>query len=408
MRSISRFSSFCAVAATAVALGLGAAAAAPGDVSRDDLTELEEEYQGLVTQLQALEAAEDIVERDLGALEADLISAAMESQRREEQATAAEFKLLSLQTRLGSARDDLINGEDALEGVIASLAVSGRNRPPALVTKPGDANAAIRAAILMGDTAPRIKAKTVALTEEIQALRQLERQIKREQARLKSAEAALDLKKAEITRMTAAKRAAFEDVSGDARALEDRVTLLAREADTIRGLLAAIEKAAPAAPALKPRLQYASIPNTTTDAPPGRVISPELRPLGEAQFGGLGQPATGKLVRAWGDKMPGGTKSEGIAIATRSEAQVIAPIDGKVEFAGPFRTYGELLIISTSDGYHVLLSGMANSYVTVGQLVKRGEPVAKMANRVSPEPELYMEVRQAGKPMNPAKWMKRG
>ncbi len=412
MRRFKRFfslSGLCLVAAFGVFVTTeGPAEAMPGEITREELDVLEDEHADLVAQLQALEAAEDTVAKDLGVLERDLIAAAMESQRREEQATVSERKLISLTTRMSIARSELIEGEQALDGLMASLAVAGRSRPPALVSNPGDANAAIRASILMSHVAPKVKSRTEALTKDIQAMRKLERQIKREQAQLKTSEAALDLKKAEIIQMTAAKRAAFEDVSGDTAALKDRVTLLAREADTIRGLLAAIEDAAPDAPALKPRLQYAALPGTITDAPPGRVVSPDLRPLGQAQIGALGKPASGRLIRAWGEKMPGGTKSEGVFIATRADAQVSAPIDGKIEFAGPFRTYGELLIISTSDGYHILLSGMATSYVSVGQSVKRGEPVARMANRANPDPELYMEVRKSGTPMNPAKWMSRG
>ncbi|MBR9834604.1 MAG: peptidoglycan DD-metalloendopeptidase family protein, partial [Alphaproteobacteria bacterium] len=174
-------------------------------------------------------------------------------------------------------------------------------------------------------------------------------------------------------------------------------------------LLAALEADAPGAPGMKPRLQYASLsPNAggvRSDAPSGRAARPD-RSVSATMLGGLDRPATGRLVRGWGEKMPGGSTSEGLAIATRAQAQVSAPVDGRIEFAGPFRTYGQLLIISTSDGYHVLLSGMAESYVGVGQSVKRGEPVARMTNRVNPEPELYMEVRQDGKPMDPARWMK--
>ena len=127
-----------------------------------------------------------------------------------------------------------------------------------------------------------------------------------------------------------------------------------------------------------------------------------------APLGVLAAPAAGRMVRAWGDRMPGGSTSEGIAYLTRGGAQVAAPVDGVVEFSGPFRSYGQLLILSTSDGYHVLLSGMSSSYVSVGQSVRQGEPVAKMADRANGEPELYMEVRKAGKPMNPANWMQRG
>ncbi|MDJ0921430.1 MAG: peptidoglycan DD-metalloendopeptidase family protein [Henriciella sp.] len=384
--------------------------AANGDVSRDDLEKLEAERDAALEALQALETASGETASDLEGLERKLIAAAMESQRREEQATASELKLVSLRARQSSAKRDLVENETALDSLMASLAVSGRHRPPALVTNPGDANAAIRAAILMGYTTPQVKDQTHALAEEITDLRKLEQQVLREVARLEAAEAALSLKKAEILQMTATKRAAFEDVNGDLSVLRDRVTLLGREADTIRGLLAALEANAPAAPAIKPNLQFAAAsPNAgiRSDAPRTPVPRQATTP-GRALIGGLLQPAAGRLVRKWGDTMPGGSKSEGLAFATRAEAQVTAPVDGKVEFSGPFRTYGQLLILSTSDDYHVLLSGMSDTYVEVGQTVKRGEPVARMTQRVMPEPELYMEVRKQGKPMNPANWMTRG
>lgn len=401
-------SSVLAVAFATASPVFGMAGAERADVSRDELDRLEAERQQAMQQLLALEAAENTAATDLGGLERELIAAAMESRRREEQATSSEMKLLALRARLHAARREMLEGEDTLEDLMATLVVSGRHRPPALLTSPGDANAAIRSAIIMGDVAPQIKARTNALGEEITELRKLERLEMREQARLDTAEAALALKQAEILNMTAQKRAAFESVAGDVAALRNRVDLLARETETIRGLLAALEADAPRAPGMKPRLQLAALsPNAggmVSDASPVPRSTP--KPLVPTMLGGLDKPATGRLVRGWGEKMPGGSTSEGLAIATRAQAQVSAPIDGRIEFAGPFRTYGQLLIISTSDGYHVLLSGMAESYVGVGQSVKRGEPVARMTNRVNPEPELYMEVRQDGKPMNPAKWMK--
>lgn len=376
---------------------------AQGDVSRAELEALESERDAMLKQLAALEQAGSIVADDLEELERDLISAAMESQRREEQATSAELKLVSLRSRLTSARTDLVTGEDTLEDLMASLAVSGRHRPPALLTQPKDANQAIRAAILMGEVAPQVKEKTSHLNAEISKLRRLERQVLREQKVLAAADAALELKQAEITQMTAAKRAAFEDVNADASALRARAEALGEQASTIRELIAALEAAAPDAPRLKPRLNFAE---QTRPRAPARSNLP--RPTVAQPLGVLAMPATGRVVRAWGDRMPGGEKSESVAFATRSGAQVSAPISGTVEFSGPFRSYGQLLILSTSDGYHVLLWGMSSSYVSVGQSVRQGEPVARMAERASGEPELNMEVRRAGKPMDPANWMKRG
>jgi len=375
-----------------------------GDVSRAELEALEAERDDALQQLQALEQAGSLVADDLEQLERDLISAAMESQRREEEATSTELKLISLRARLGAARTDLVEGEDALEDLMASLALSGRHRPPALLTQPQDANQAIRAAILMGEVAPQVKQKTSALTTEITKLRRLEREVLREQKVLAVADAALALKQEEITQMTAAKRAAFEDVNADAESLRQRAESLGEKADSIRELIAALETSVPGAPRLKPRLTFAE------QSSPSRVASrPNLpRPTISQPLGVLAMPATGRLVRAWGDRLPGGEKSESVAFATRSGAQVSAPVSGRVEFAGPFRSYRQLLILSTSDGYHVLLWGMSSSYVSVGQSVQQGEPVAKMADRANGEPELFMEVRKGGEPMDPANWMKRG
>jgi septal ring factor EnvC (AmiA/AmiB activator) len=396
--------SFRRLAACVAVIGIaGAPAVGQGDVSRAELDALEAEREQTLQQLAALEQAGSAVAGDLEGLERDLISAAMESQRREEQATSAEFKLVSLRTRLGSARTELVNGESALEDLMASLALSGRHRPPALLTQPQDANQAIRAAILMGEVAPQVRARTTALGDEITSLRKLERQVLREQKSLAAAEAALLLKQEEITRLTAAKRSAFEDVTVDAEKLRQRAESLGEKASGIRELIAALEAAAPGAPRLKPRLAFAE--QSRSRATQSASLP---RPTVSQPLGVLAAPAMGRMVRVWGDKMPGGSKSEGVTYQTRSGAQVAAPVDGVVEFSGPFRSYGQLLILSTSDGYHVLLSGMSSSYVAVGQSVKQGEPVARMAERVNGEPELYLEVRKSGKPMNPAKWMKRG
>ncbi|MEC7291667.1 MAG: hypothetical protein VXW22_16425, partial [Pseudomonadota bacterium] len=184
--------SFRRLAACVAVIGIaGAPAVGQGDVSRAELDALEAEREQTLQQLAALEQAGSAVAGDLEGLERDLISAAMESQRREEQATSAEFKLVSLRTRLGSARTELVNGESALEDLMASLALSGRHRPPALLTQPQDANQAIRAAILMGEVAPQVRARTTALGDEITSLRKLERQVLREQKSLAAAEAAL-------------------------------------------------------------------------------------------------------------------------------------------------------------------------------------------------------------------------
>lgn len=125
--------------------------------------------------------------------------------------------------------------------------------------------------------------------------------------------------------------------------------------------------------------------------------------------GTLDLPVTGTLVRRFGQPSPSGGPTEGLTVRTPPGAQIVAPFDGIVEYAGPFRHYGQLLIISVGEGYHILLSGMASIAVNEGQSVLAGEPVARMGayGAASPTPEaLYIEIRRSGNPVDPSAWLR--
>ena len=86
-------------------------------------------------------------------------------------------------------------------------------------------------------------------------------------------------------------------------------------------------------------------------------------------------------------------------------AQVIAPHNGKVVFAGNFRGYGQLLIIDHGEGYHTLLAGMVRIDGTMGQYVLSGEPVGVMGTPKDGKPSLYIELRRNSQPINPIPWL---
>ncbi len=115
-------------------------------------------------------------------------------------------------------------------------------------------------------------------------------------------------------------------------------------------------------------------------------------------------PARGPVIEQFGQTNEVGHVMKGISIQTRKDAQVIAPYDGQVAFAGPFRGYGLLLIIEHSEGYHTLLAGMARIDVGVGQRLLAGEPVGVMGQDDT-KPTLYVELRRNGQPVNPLPWL---
>ncbi|MEO9968228.1 MAG: peptidoglycan DD-metalloendopeptidase family protein [Hyphomonadaceae bacterium] len=402
---MSRLSAFLCLICLPVLLG-----ASPDSFSRAELEALEAEKAAAEQQLAALEAAEAGVEFDVATLNQTLIASAMESRRREEQATNAERELVDLKIRRSAATENLLRDEIALEDTLAALASASQHQPPAMIVSPGQVNRSVRTAILMSAVAPELSERADALSEEIDTLNSLERQILREQARLEAAEATLALKRHEIETLAAAKRAQYEDVSEDAARLKARADILAEQAGTLRDLLEALEREAPAAPGRKPAAaRQAAVRNSPSRAPasPTTADLSGLRPLGQRELGAMMQPVTGRVSEQFGARRATGSRSEGLTIVTRQDAQVVAPVDGVIEHADVFRSYGHMLILRTSDNYRVIMAGLAETYGSPGQRVNAGEPVGHMSGRMDPPPELYLELRKNDKSENPANWLER-
>jgi septal ring factor EnvC (AmiA/AmiB activator) len=107
----------------------------------------------------------------------------------------------------------------------------------------------------------------------------------------------------------------------------------------------------------------------------------------------------------FGQTQSDGRAARGIVIAARKGAQIVAPFDGKVVYAGEFRSYGQNLIIEHGGRYHTLLAGLDRIDAVVGQWLLAGEPVGTLSSPQDGNPELYFELRRAGQPINPLPWL---
>ena len=139
---------------------------------------------------------------------------------------------------------------------------------------------------------------------------------------------------------------------------------------------------------------------------PSRVIKAAI-PFDKAK-GKLQLPAQGRRHLSFGQKTTYGTLSKGVGIQTRPGGTVVSPSDGLIVYAGEFRTYGQLLIISPGGGYHILLAGLSQIDVQVGQSVLMGEPVGTMAAKMPAGqdggPVLTVEFRKDQRPIDPDPW----
>jgi len=85
-----------------------------------------------------------------------------------------------------------------------------------------------------------------------------------------------------------------------------------------------------------------------------------------------------------------------------SGAQVIAPAEGRVAFAGPYRGFGRIVIIEHGNGFTSLVTGLARSNIAAGDQVIGGSPIGTASVR---EPMVTFELRRDGNPVNPLDYM---
>jgi septal ring factor EnvC (AmiA/AmiB activator) len=125
--------------------------------------------------------------------------------------------------------------------------------------------------------------------------------------------------------------------------------------------------------------------------------------------GKLAWPVDGRLVARFGESRAGGVKWDGVLVATERGAPVRAVSPGRVVYADWLPGLGLLTIIDHGEGYLSLYGHNDRLYKAVGERVAAGEPVAAAGDSGGrARPELYFEIRKAGKPVDPRPWFKAG
>jgi septal ring factor EnvC (AmiA/AmiB activator) len=219
-----------------------------------------------------------------------------------------------------------------------------RDPPPALLVSPKDAKDAVRAAILVK-----------AMTPELQA---------RAQAYASSA-----------SEMMRQRRLA--DVESEALFTHDSETAEAAPP--------------PEGPALPPLRGPVAGENPLAVKAPDQLI----------------RPTAGSLIRRFGQPLADGGRANGLTFAAPKGGVVASPAAGLVQYAGPVKGWGVILILRLSGGYHLVLAGLERSPVAPGQSVASGQAVGWMPDGRQSTSELYLEVRDQGSPVDPARWLKK-
>ena len=346
-----------------------------------------------------------VLASEVASLRRKLIPVAARARAFEAKAAALEANLTDLEQRAAAQSAALGHRRIQLVGVIRALQRIALHPPEALAALPANPSDTVRSSLLLRSAVPEIEKLAASLGKQIASLHMLRLEMKRERRSLSETEGRLVKERTHLQSLVRLKMGLAVKTDSESRMVAKSMTRIAASASDLRELLQKLETMR-----RKPRPSRANIKrpvrlplSARRDATP---LASANRPNPfSARFGKLPLPAIGLVVGRFDQTDKYGRKRQGVTIETRASAQVVVPHDGSVVFAGPFRGYGQLLIIEHGEGYHSLLAGMARIDTAVGDRVIAGEPVGAMAGQKRGDRRLYLELRRKGQPINPLPWL---
>jgi len=372
-----------------------------------------EEYRRLsqeiaLSEKRQAEIAEEIaaIKDDSAALTASLIQAVKTERKLGEDIADIRMRLQDLGSQEQEIKVSLAGRRGTLAEVLGALQRMGLNPPPAILVRPEDALASVRSAILLGAVVPELRSETELLISDLDALTRVKTSITEEEKQLQTKRTEQAEEKERLKLLLEEKRRVQAEAEMRMEAEREQAAELAERATSLQELITSLEKDIAS---LRKMLEARKQANE------GELLSDAL-PFAK-RAGLVPLPVSGQFAKRFGEDDGTGSALKGDILRTQSGAIVTAPVDGTVLYAGPFRSYGQLLILNPGDGYHIVLAGLDRLNVSLGQSVLAGEPVgmmgeARLASIAASTldgavPELYVEFRKDGKPIDPKLWWAR-
>ncbi|MDR3486106.1 MAG: peptidoglycan DD-metalloendopeptidase family protein [Bradyrhizobium sp.] len=355
--------------------------------------------------------------QDRSKLNQQLIDIAAQVRSVETRIGDAEARLRPLDSREQQIRGSLDSRRSEIVEVLAALQRAGRRTPPALLVRPEDALQSLRTAMLLGSVVPELHARAQKLTDDLGELVALRKNIATERDQLAVDRDNLKNDQTRLAALVDERQRQQSSIEKDMEAEGARAIALSRQVDSLQGLIAKMEQDLQSAAKAAAAASLQGTPAAPNGTPNLGALKDPARMSPAVAFasakGLFALPVNGVRIREFGGSDGAGGVEKGISLATRAGAQVTTPCDGWVVYAGPFRSYGQLLILNAGGGYHVLIAGMERISVNIGQFVLTGEPVATMGTKSqvasilaanASQPVLYIEFRKDGTPIDPGPW----
>lgn len=356
-------------------LALLAAAPVLAQSTREQIDQLQAQRRDKTVERDDLRAEAATAAREAQQLQARLaeLGRAQAGDEGRQTVEKARFETLNSQEQALALR--MAANRAQFSRLLGALQLYRRDPPPALVVSPRSANDAARAAILMRAMAPELTRRTEALRAEAETFNRVRRQTALAGETLFTTESQMADRRAEIERLIAEKTALKARLDADAQAADAEAQGLGERIARLGGLVQE----------LSPR------------------AAPALGPATTAELGNLKAPVRGALIHRFGEARASGGRSEGLTWRAPASSTVTAPSGGVVDFAGPLKGWGQVVVISVGGDWRVVVAGLDRISVEAGRSVAAGQPIGLMGPAAGRDLELYMELRKDGQPIDPSK-----
>lgn len=386
------------------------------DISETELKRIEAEARKKSIESRKLQAQALQLNLELSKIDKTVINLASEIQNNEDKISELEKKLAALKEDLTIKEAAFAKENNSLVQTIASLQNMSLNPSEAVILQPISPVDVIRSAILLRETIPFLNNKSSQLKTDLDAIYTQKQQIENTMTEAKNSQTTLNQQQKKMRSLMQKKASMRQVLESRGAETQKQAEELASKANNLRDLLDKLEKQkelerkkqqeAERLAALKRQenLKKLNAQSHTISKREHASIKQKVKGGRFAKAKGtLSRPVRGSIITEYGQPLSKGVTSKGIVYKTRPNAQVIALYDGTVIFSGPFKGYGNIIIVEHGDGYLSLLAGLGVIDCELGQMLLAGEPVGMMPD--SSNAKLYVEIRKDRHPINPSPWI---
>ncbi len=363
-----------------------------GTPSSNDLKKLQAQIKEEQQTHRALQRKAKDVASEVSGVQKKMVKAAQTVQDFEETLTLLEKKRAELEEQETEVNERLKQRQSQLVGMMGALQKMAVNPPETLFFQANDPIRTLRSSLLLKEGRAPLQAQTEKLRRDLDTLGSLQAALRAQASQIKLASQRLEDEKSRMEKLMKQKFILQTHFETESLQAKQKSIELGKQAKDLQDLLQRLDRE---------RRKTLSVANKHKP-----VFSIPMPARNDSAFykskGNLPLPARGRITQNYGAPLESGLTAKGMTLQTRNGAQIVAPFDGTILFAGPFKSYGNLLIVEHGDGYHSLLAGLGTIDVNVDQNILTGEPVGKMST--TGIQKLYIEFRKDGQPIDPTDW----